>query len=272
MHRGFIKLWRNITESPVWANPDLLKVYLWCQVKATHKPFDAVMCAGNAVFTVPLQPGQFVTGRHQAAEALGMHPSSVRDRLKKLGKLGIIDIRPDKHFSIITIINWETYQHQHTEDRQQDRQRDDKEATSVRQGHDTYKNIKNIQNNKEYREEKKAPERRGNSETVGDTRAQASPLPISSMTAFDGWATLRLYLHKDNKQRYKEPIPDPWILAVCRKVEKDWYTFVRCFEGDRCDSFDMKCKRQDRLKWEFKDAWQVLEHERKTNGGSGLTH
>ena len=58
-----------------------------------------------------LNPGQFIFGRHTAAEVLQMKPSTVRDRMALLEKNGNIDRQTATHCSIITIRNWGQYQH-----------------------------------------------------------------------------------------------------------------------------------------------------------------
>jgi len=71
-----------------------------------------------------LLPGQFIFGRESAAKELGMKPSTVRNRMQKLKKMGNLDIKVASQYSIIIIINWDTYQAlDEKEDSRKDRQR-----------------------------------------------------------------------------------------------------------------------------------------------------
>jgi len=57
-----------------------------------------------------VDPGQFIFGRESAAKELKMSPSTVWNRIKKLENMRNLDIESDSKYSIITIINWNTYQ------------------------------------------------------------------------------------------------------------------------------------------------------------------
>ena len=66
--QGWIKLHRQVVESPVFDNPNLFKVWMWCLCKASHVEHEVVI--GKQI--VKLQAGQFVFGRLKAAEILRM--------------------------------------------------------------------------------------------------------------------------------------------------------------------------------------------------------
>lgn len=110
MNRGWVRLWRRIIDDEVFQDPVLLKVFLWGLLKASHKEIAVSVKTGRGVTMVRLKPGQFIFGRHQAAKELLLNPSSTRNKSVKLQTLQIWDIKPDNHFSIVTICNWEIYQ------------------------------------------------------------------------------------------------------------------------------------------------------------------
>lgn len=152
MYDGWIKLHRKIIESPVFNNPNLLKLWIWCLCKATHKEREEVV--GKQI--VKLLPGQFVFGRLRAAETLHMNDRTVYDYMKMLEKLDMIRIDSNNKFSLITIENWAFYQYETSEIQQQNTQQYTIE-------NDTNNNINNIKkskctpkacidNSKEYRE------------------------------------------------------------------------------------------------------------------------
>ncbi|MEW6429641.1 MAG: hypothetical protein AB1568_16590 [Thermodesulfobacteriota bacterium] len=64
-----------------------------------------------------------------------MKPSTVWDRMRKLEKLQNIDIQTNSHYSVISVVNWNSYQGENSES---DRQTDNK-PTGNRQPADTNK-------------------------------------------------------------------------------------------------------------------------------------
>ena len=124
MERGWVAIWRKSVDASVFQNEGLWKVWTWCLMKATHRPQWVSMKTGRGNKEVELQPGQFIFGRNVAAKQLNMPPSTVRNRMAKLKKLGNLDIQEDTHFSIISIVNWDSYQFgPKDEDSQLDNQR-----------------------------------------------------------------------------------------------------------------------------------------------------
>jgi len=59
---------------------------------------------------VELLSGQFIFGRNSCAEELSCPPSTAFKRMKKLEEMGNITIKSDRHFSIVTVCNWVTFQ------------------------------------------------------------------------------------------------------------------------------------------------------------------
>jgi len=109
MHRGYIKLFRKVEDSAVWLDEGLLKVWVWCLLRANWKERMVPIKVGKKVFQVPVQPGQFVYGRQAASLELNMPQSTVRNRMTRLAVLGNVDIKSDSNYSVVTICNWKTY-------------------------------------------------------------------------------------------------------------------------------------------------------------------
>jgi hypothetical protein len=103
---GWIRLAREIVEKPVFQNPDILKVWIWCLLKATHKGYTEVVGRQK----IPLEPGQFVFGRFKAAQELHMKPTTIRDYMYWLRDNESISIKSANKYSLITIINWTIFQ------------------------------------------------------------------------------------------------------------------------------------------------------------------
>ena len=131
---GWIKLHRKIINSTVFDNEKLLKVRIWCLLKATHDEYEQLV--GRQI--VNLQKGQFVTGRNAASKELKMTPSTTWDYLKVLERNQNIDIKSNNKYSIVTIVNWELYQSEN--------EISDNKSTTNQQQINTNKNIKNNKN------------------------------------------------------------------------------------------------------------------------------
>ena len=132
---GYVFLHRKLIGSRVFQNAELLKLFIWCLLKANHKGSWVPITTGRGKTEVFIQPGQFIFGRSTAARELNMPASSVRNRISTLQKIEIITVKKDSHYSIISITNWDTYQ---AIGNKIDRQR-----TGKRQPEDTNKNDNN---------------------------------------------------------------------------------------------------------------------------------
>ena len=99
---GYIKLHRKILDNGVFADAELLKVFVWCILKANT--------SSNIIFGRKVSVGQFITGRITASEELYIKPSTIYKRLQKLKKQGYIDISSNTKNTLITVINYKSYQ------------------------------------------------------------------------------------------------------------------------------------------------------------------
>lgn len=138
---GWIKLHRCLKDSLVFDNSDLLKVWIWCLLKATHKKHKQMV----GLQEVELQEGQFIFGRKKAAEELNMTESKVYRLVKKLESMGNIILESNNKWTSVTIANWELYQDIEIESEQQ---MNNKRTTNEQQMN-TNKNVKNVKNDKE---------------------------------------------------------------------------------------------------------------------------
>ena len=59
---GYIKLHRKILDNGLFADAELLKVFIWCILKANTK--------SNILYGRKVDIGQFITGRVSASEEL----------------------------------------------------------------------------------------------------------------------------------------------------------------------------------------------------------
>jgi len=112
---GWIKLYRKLLDSPVFIKPEILKVFIWCLLKATHKEHRQVLGCQE----MTLRSGQFIFGRKVAAKELNMKESTVRNYIDFLtGRKKYVnrhndrelDIHPFSKYSIVMVRNWIKYQ------------------------------------------------------------------------------------------------------------------------------------------------------------------
>lgn len=141
--QGWIKLHRKIVDSPIWNDPHYLKLWLYCLMKATHKPREVII--GNQV--IKLTPGEFITGRKSLADDLN---AGVKAKLKLneltwwrylncLERMQMLNIKKTNKYSIVSIVNWHEYQ-------ETEHQMNNK-CTTNEQQMNTNKNVKNVKNN-----------------------------------------------------------------------------------------------------------------------------
>ena len=103
---GYVKLWRKSLDSPVWNNQNLWRFWMWCLMKASYK--ERTVKIGYQ--DVLLSPGQFIFGRHKASLETGLSEQTIRTSIDSLRKRQNLTIKSTKQYSIVTIVNWDKYQ------------------------------------------------------------------------------------------------------------------------------------------------------------------
>ena len=139
---GWIKLHRKITEKAVWQDPEMLKLWIYCLLKASHTETEAMVGKQK----IKLAPGQFVTGRFALADEYNrgakrskvVHERTLWRWLKKFEEWGMLSIKSTSKYSVVTIKNWHAYQ-------QNDQQMSSRCPADVQQV-STNKNVKNEKN------------------------------------------------------------------------------------------------------------------------------
>jgi len=106
MDRGYVKFWRKSLDSGFLQNPNLFTFWSWCLLKASHKRRKQMV----GMELVELSPGDFVFGRKSASVELKMSEQTIRTCLKKLKKLENLTTKVTNKFTLISIVNWDTYQ------------------------------------------------------------------------------------------------------------------------------------------------------------------
>ena len=159
---------------------------------------------------VRVEAGQFITGRYEFHKRMypkkrktSPDPKTVWRWLQTLESMQNLTIKSTNKYSMITIINWHTYQDRETENVQENVQHVSSTCPARVQHVSTNKNIKNVQNIK------------NSSTTIGDigTREAPNPGPIppsagsSEVKKPNGWA--------DVPDEVVEPLE-----AICKRLSK----------------------------------------------------
>lgn len=103
---GFITLHRKITENPIWKNPNAGHLFVTLLLLANHEQTRFLWNGQEMV----LERGQLLTGRFALSELTGIAPGTIYDNLRLLEKLGMISVKSNNKFSIITIVKYSDYQ------------------------------------------------------------------------------------------------------------------------------------------------------------------
>lgn len=103
---GWIKIHRKLLESSVFAHAEYTHVWVWCLLKATHKPQKFPFNGKD----IEIKEGEFITGRGKACKELHISQQSFRTVIDYLKSTNRITIRSTNRFSIISIVNWKQYQ------------------------------------------------------------------------------------------------------------------------------------------------------------------
>lgn len=140
MAQGWIKLHRQLRESLVYKNSELLHLWIHLLLKATHTSFEQLVGTQK----VPLEPGQFIFGRKKVAEDLNLTESKIYRYIKLLENENCLSVKSNNKYSVGTIVNWELYQ---LDDEDVEQQMNNKRTTNEQQMN-TNKNVKNEKNEK----------------------------------------------------------------------------------------------------------------------------
>ena len=84
-------------------------------MKASYKKRCVGFQTGKGGVEVNIEPGQFVFGRRSAAKELRMDPNTIWKRMHKLKNLQNLTLDSNQQYTIVSIINWNTYQEEISE-------------------------------------------------------------------------------------------------------------------------------------------------------------
>jgi len=239
MSGDWIRLYRKVLESQVFANAELLKLWMLCLLRANYR--DRFVPVEGRTSPVLVRRGQFLTGRYALHREFYPKPSgsdkaalTVWRWLESLRDMGCVNIETNNRFSLVTVVNYEVYQSGDSEDEQQNEQQMNSRRTQEKK----VKKDKNLSSSR--------PKLRFDEEDMGVARWMFDRIrelqPSRKEPDFEKWAhTLRLMREQDG--RTHEDIRD-----LFERANRDsfWQTNILCPEKlrEKWDDLDLKLRRR----------------------------
>jgi len=144
---SFIKIDRKIIDSEVFAHDGHFRFWLWMLLKANYKKSFAAINTGSGKKTIEVGRGQLLFGRNSASSELRINSSTLYKWLKHFEKLGMIEAKSNKHFTVVTICKYDEYQSDDKDEVTSREQASNKPVTSQCPTSNTSKEVKEV---KEY--------------------------------------------------------------------------------------------------------------------------
>lgn len=101
-NNGWVKLHRKITEWEWYSDINTCRLFIHLLLIANH--------TDKKWKGIDVKAGQCITGRISLSEQTGLTEQSIRTSLNKLKSTSEITIKSTNKYSIITILNWNSYQ------------------------------------------------------------------------------------------------------------------------------------------------------------------
>ena len=256
MHRGYVKLWRCIEDSGLVGQPTAFYLYSFLLLRATHKQKSFV--AGGAVFN--LDPGQILVGRNKLSEETGLSVQQIRTALELLKKLSIITCETTNKCTIVSIVNWDTYQNQQPAVNQQSNQQSNQRSTSgqpaVNQRLTTIQEYKNIRT-EEYNTPPTPHSDKQEAGTSLLSMCAPSASPSGGCPPIEGQANGRKKAYSDDFERFWAKYP--------RKVNKGaaWKAWQKAKKSGVLPDVESLIEAL---------RWRQLEPDWEKDGGKYIPH
>ena len=107
---GAIWKHRQLLDSSVFANEKKLKIWVWLLLKASYQKRIVSLKLGKGQTEITLNRGDLIFGRFTAEEHLCIDGSTIYKIIHWMESEGMIKIKSNSHYTIITICNYDSYQ------------------------------------------------------------------------------------------------------------------------------------------------------------------
>lgn len=144
MRQGYILIWRRLLEASFYKDSFALHLALHLLLRTNHEP-NKILYNNTEI---EIKRGQTYAGRFSLSKETGIKPSTVRNKLALLKKIDFLDIKSNNKFSIITILNYNSYQNYKCKIGHQAKQQMDSQRTTNGQQMDTIKECNTLKNEK----------------------------------------------------------------------------------------------------------------------------
>lgn len=188
---GYFKLWRAITEKPIWkqSTAEHKVILIQLLVMADFKPNEWEF-KGK---TYQTEPGQLVTSLQSIADECGkaITVQNVRSALARFERLGFITNESTKTNRLITIVNWRVYQSDEEQGNKASNNVTNKEVTKHQQSTNkevtTKEEVKKLRSEEVKKETKKKPPQlnmHNKDCSIGDDETYSSPTHVLAFDFF----------------------------------------------------------------------------------------
>ncbi len=106
-NNGFVKLFRDIEQWEWYTEPNAMRLFIHCLIKANH--------ASKKWRGVTIHAGSFITSYSKLAQDLKLSEQNIRTALKRLKSTGELTLKATSQYSHISINNWQKYQQFNTQ-------------------------------------------------------------------------------------------------------------------------------------------------------------
>lgn len=137
--KGYIKIYRRITENPIFQNEKALKIWIWLLLKANYKDNFTLLVGRQKI---ELSAGELVFGSNKACEELKISKSTIHFWLNFLKSERYIGRKKYSKFSVISISNWHKYQNNQGEELDTELHDKRTQGVPINETNKKYKNIK----------------------------------------------------------------------------------------------------------------------------------
>ena len=105
---GYIKLHRQIIEWEWYTDPNVMRLFIHCLLSANRQT--------QKWQGITIDKGSFITSYDKLAHSLNLSVQQIRTAINKLKSTNEITNKTTRHYSIITVNNWDCYQDNNKQD------------------------------------------------------------------------------------------------------------------------------------------------------------
>jgi len=110
---SYVKLNRALRDNPIASDPHYLAVWTWLLMLAAYKAHSVIL---HGIQT-ELKAGQLATSVRILADKTGVKKDKIAAILGRLEKEGMIRRRTSNKYTVITLVNWDRFQVEETQQR-----------------------------------------------------------------------------------------------------------------------------------------------------------